>query len=238
MAADTLKKRIKLLLRGTPEEVMPWLAPGRGGLGVCVLIIVCGAGIYGATLGLWNGERQAVFNTIKFPLLILLTTVGNGLLNGMLAQLLGARLTFQQTLKAILLSFVIASMILGSLSPVTLFLLYNTPPLASGAQLEGYAFIMLAHVFVIAFAGIIANLRLLELLTRFTDSKAVALRVLAAWLAGNLLLGSQLSWNLRPFVGSPHLPTQFIRTNAFEGNFFEAVNWQIKTLTKGGTTND
>ena len=47
--------------------------------------------------------------------------------------------------------------------------------------------------------------------------------VLFAWLAGNLLLGSQLSWILRPFIGSPGLPVEFVRPTALKGNFYETV---------------
>jgi len=60
--------------------------------------------------------------------------------------------------------------------------------------------------------------------TRATrGSKAVAFRVLLAWLAGNLFLGSQLSWILRPFIGSPNLPVEFFRDTALRGNFYENV---------------
>jgi len=38
-----------------------------------------------------------------------------------------------------------------------------------------------------------------------------------------LFLGSQLSWILRPFIGAPGLPVQFIRADALHGNFYEAV---------------
>ena len=79
------------------------------------------------------------------------------------------------------------------------------------------------HVGVIAFAGITGNARLLHLLRHLSPSKAVAARVLFAWLAINLLLGTQLSWNLRPFIGSPGLPVEFLRADAFKGNFFETV---------------
>jgi hypothetical protein len=48
-------------------------------------------------------------------------------------------------------------------------------------------------------------------------------RVLVAWLAGNLFLGSQLCWILRPFIGSPVLPVEFFRTTALHGNFYENV---------------
>jgi len=47
--------------------------------------------------------------------------------------------------------------------------------------------------------------------------------VLYAWQAGNLFLGSQLSWILRPFIGLPSLPVEFLRTNALHGNFYENV---------------
>ena len=76
---------------------------------------------------------------------------------------------------------------------------------------------------VIAFAGIAANVRLLQLLRSLAGGRGGALRVLFAWLAANLFFGSQLSWVLRPFIGSPSLPVQFLRAEAFEGNFFESV---------------
>ena len=83
---------------------------------------------------------------------------------------------------------------------------------------------MLMHVSVIAFAGIAGNLRLLQLLRHFSaGNRAVALRVLFAWLAGNLFLGSQLSWILRPFIGSPGLAVEFLRKDAFRGNFYETL---------------
>jgi hypothetical protein len=51
-----------------------------------------------------------------------------------------------------------------------------------------------------------------------------------AWLAGNLLLGSQISWVLRPFVGSPTLPVQFMRGDAWQGSFFESVFRSLQRL--------
>jgi hypothetical protein len=85
--------------------------------------------MYGATVGLWHAPQQALYTAIKFPLLILLTTAGNAALNGMLGQLLGTGLSFRQTSAAIVLSFTVASVVLAAFSPVTLFVLANTPPL-------------------------------------------------------------------------------------------------------------
>jgi hypothetical protein len=104
-----------------------------------------------------------------------------------------------------------------------LFLIWNTAPYQSGASVAPYRFMQLAQVGIIAFAGIAAHIRLLQLLEHLSGSKAVARRVLFAWLAANLFLGSQLCWILRPLIGSPGLPTQFLRPDAFKGNFYETV---------------
>jgi hypothetical protein len=70
---------------------------------------------------------------------------------------------------------------------------------------------------------VMGNVRLFQMLTRLGGRRAVAFRVLIAWLAGNLFLGSQLSWILRPFIGSPALPVEFFRATALRGNFYESV---------------
>ncbi len=191
---------------------------------VCLLWIVVGGAAYGFTLGMWQwGTPQPVYVAIKIPMLFILTAVGNGLLNGMLAQLLGVPLSFRESLSSILTSFAIMALILGSLFPVISFLVLNTPAPDESGFRAGYSFTMVFHVVLIAFAGVMANLRLFGLLRRIAPNRAVAMQTLAAWLSGILLLGSQLSWNLRPFIGSPQLEVQFFRPDAFSGSFFEAL---------------
>ena len=86
-----------------------------------------------------------------------------------------------------------------------------------------YSLLKLAHVGVITLAGVTGNARLFQLLAHLGGGRAVAVRVMGAWLAGNLFLGAQLSWILRPFIGSPDLPLQFLRPDALHGNFYENV---------------
>ena len=93
---------------------------------------------------------------------------------------------------------------------------------SSVSSTAAYALIKLAHVAAITFAGTVGNARLFQLLAHL-GGRAVALRVLFAWFAGNFFLGSQLSWILRPFIGSPELPVQFFRDDALHGNFYENV---------------
>ena len=147
------------------------------------------------------------------------------MLNAMLAPLLGLNISFRQSFLAILMSFTISGAILGSFAPLMAFVIGNSPPLSPNAWESAgpYCFLLLMFVVVITFAGITANLRLLQLLRQFAGGRNASFRVLLAWLAGNLFFGSQLSWVLRPFIGSPALPVQFLRATAYKGNFYEAV---------------
>ncbi|MDB6123694.1 MAG: hypothetical protein JWQ71_2687 [Pedosphaera sp.] len=219
-------RQLSVLLRGEPGLISSWV---RGWTMNRVLlyiaVIFVGAGCYGAAMGYWRDPLQAFYTGLKFPLVILLTTLGNGLLNGMLAPLLGLNIGFRQSLLVIFMSFTIAAAILGSFSPLMLFLVWNTPPVSalSGTVSVAYSFMQLATVVMIAFAGVMANVRLVPVLRELSGSSAVAHKVLFAWLAVNLLLGSQIIWILRPFIGNPAIPVEFLSVHAFEGNFFEAV---------------
>ena len=219
-------RQIPVLLRGEPEPINAWMQEWNAGrVLLYVAVILVGTGVYGAAMGCWRAPLQAWYTAVKFPLIILLTTLGNALLNGMLAPLLGLNLGFRQSALAILMCFTIAAAILGAFSPVVFFLVWNAPPLSARAEISSatYSFIQLSHVALIAFAGVTANVRLFQLLQRLSGSAHVARKILFAWLAGNLFLGSQLSWILRPFIGLPDLPVEFLRANAFQGNFYETV---------------
>jgi hypothetical protein len=226
-------RRLAPLLRGEAETLSDWIE--RWDLrrfGFCVAAIITGAGLYGAAMGWWRAPQQGLVTAIKFPLIILLTTGGNALLNAMLAPLLGLNISLRQSFLAILMSFSIASAILGAFSPLMAFVVWNAPPLSAAAQLSEstYRAIQLMHVVIISFAGIAGNVRLVQLLHQLSGSAKLARRVLFAWLAGNLFLGSQLSWVLRPFIGNPVLQVQFLRPDAIHGNFYESVFHSILRL--------
>jgi len=88
------------LLRGEVHAVS-LKQPGLCWFATYCLAIVLGSSVYGATIGLWRAPLQSAFTAIKFPLLIFLTCIGNGAVNGMLAQLFGSGLSFRQTALAI-----------------------------------------------------------------------------------------------------------------------------------------
>jgi hypothetical protein len=219
-------EELGVLLRGEQDALRAWIE-GRTAATIvrALILIVAGTALYGAAMGSWRAPTQALFVALKFPLIILLTTAGNALLNAMLAPLLGLQISWRRCSMAMLLSFVIAAAIMGAFSPLIFFLVWNCPPMSASSPAGhlNYNLILLLHVAIIALAGCIANLRLASLLVELSGSSAVSRRVLVAWLAGNFFLGSQVSWILRPFIGSPDLAVQFVRDNAFQGNFYETV---------------
>ena len=230
---NALAAQVGVLLRGETNSLRAWIGQSASRCSAsCTGIILVGSGLYGAAMGVWRAPLQAGFVAIKLPLIILLTALGNALLNSILAPLLGLNIGLRQSFLAILMSFAIASAILGSFSPLVAFLIWNAPPLNDASSLTEttYNSILLVHVGVIALAGIAANLHLLQLLRTFSTRVVVARRVLVGWLTGNLFLGSQLAWILRPFIGSPDLQIEFLRKSAFHGNFYETVFRSIVRL--------
>ena len=141
---------LPFLLRGDEHALhrCVW-KPAVGQVLLYFAAIIAGSGLYGAAMGLWRDPLQAWFTAIKFPLVMLLTTLGNALLNGMLAPLLGLNIGFRQSFIAVLMSFAIAALILGALSPLLIFLVWNTPPIEethrSGA----------AHSFILRAGGLL-----------------------------------------------------------------------------------
>ena len=226
-SSSLTRAQIPTLLRGEPGPILIWIGEWRTArVALYVAVIIAGTGTFGWALGAWRDPLQGFYTAIKFPLIVLLTALGNGLLNGTLAPLLGTNISFRQSLLAVLMSFTIAATVLGACAPLIYFAVWNAPAFSSGAQgatLMMHNLTFLALVAAMAVAGVAGNVRLYELLRQLSGSDRPARRTLFAWLAGNLLLGSQLAWILRPFVGSPWLPVEFLRAHPFDGNFFEST---------------
>jgi hypothetical protein len=213
------------LMRAEPQIAAAWTAEGSARrVAMHLAVIGLGASCFGAAMGWWRSPEQALYVAIKFPFILLLTALGNALLNAMLAPLLGLNISLRQSLLAILMSFAITAAILGAFSPLVGFMVWNAPAMTPDVKSTAtYGFIKLVDVGIIVFAGVAGNVRLFQLLAQLGGSRRIAARVFIAWLAGNLFLGSQLTWMARPFMGSPQLPVAFLREGALKGNFYENV---------------
>jgi hypothetical protein len=194
-------------------------------------VVVMGFAIYGFTVGAWRAPEMGGYVAVKMPMLVLLTLGCNAFLNGLLGMLLHGSLGFRQSLMALLWAFATAAVLLASLAPVTLGLAWNAPTPDAPNAATAHAGYLLSHTVLIAAVGIFSNIHLHRLL-HGSGGKG-SLPTLIAWLAGNGLLGSQFSWILRPFFGSPQLEVAFMREDAFEGTFHEAVWRSFGRVSRG-----
>lgn len=194
---------------------------------------VLGLAAYGFTVGWWRSPMMGAYVALKMPLLVACTLACNGLLNGLMGLLLGSGLGFRQSLLALLMSFAVAALILGSLAPVTFFLAWNAPSPGSANAGVAHSAYLVTHTFLIGFAGISANVHLHQLLAARAPNRTSATITLLSWLGGNGFLGAQFSWVLRPFFGSPKLEVAFLRPDPLKGNFYESV-WQSIDHLSGG----
>lgn len=218
---------IRQLCQARAEVLAGWLHEETRYLLISLWLLIGGGAMYGASIGIWRDPMQALFVAIKFPLLLGLTALGNALINGMLAQLLGASISFRQSLLAVLMSYALLAIILGAFAPLSWFLVWHLPAMGSISQALGYDLYLITNVVLIIFAGVIANSQLYRLLVYICKDNLKAKQILIAWLVVNLFLGAQLSWNLRPFFGTPHLLVKFLRDNPFDGSFYEAIFYVI-----------
>lgn len=216
------------LLQGGEKTAILWVSDMDGlAFARSVLTLLIGVGAYGFSIGLWQGPIMASYVAIKLPLIIFVTLTINALLNGMMAQLLGSRLSFAQTWFALVTSFSIFGLVVGSLAPITIGMaLEMTEPDAPGGELA-HRRLLLLHTLIVAFAGLISTWRLLLLFRGFTPDYAKAKACVIALILGNLFVGAQVSFLFRPIFCQPGLPIQFLRPDLFEGNFYESVLWAL-----------
>ena len=193
---------LRALLRpDAPAMALPKLA---------VLVALCGA-IQGAIMGSYasfNGGSPlfVLWAAFKVPLFL---GVAAGLCFPalrVLYYLLGLSDEFGPTIRAFAAAQAAFAAILAALSPFVLVFY------ASGLSYRGA---LVLNMIVFAVAGIaaqgVARGRLQTLLAR--DNRHLKL-----WVTGFAIwafVAIQLAWNLRPFIGSPENPIEFLRPDAF-----------------------
>ena len=230
MTAAVFVERLRGILQDRTEAASQWVR--RSGARAWLeplLLIVLGSALYGAAMGIWRGPDLAVYVAIKLPLLLIVTALVNSLAYGMWAARLGLELSIGECLRTVLLSFALAALVLGALAPVvgyfSLALQRPTDPRA----LAAHNLLGLAHVAAVALAGTLAVARQVGWLRALDPRARMSAKVVALWLALDLVVGAQLSWNLRPWFGTPGLPVTFLREHPFDGTFYESVFRMLTT---------
>jgi hypothetical protein len=199
-----------------------------------VVAIVVLSGFYGGTMGamgftaeLQRGVLQSLTSAVKVPVLFLLSVAICLPVLYIVLVLMGARLSFAQTLALILLALALNSVLLASCAPIVLFFT------VTGSD---YHFIKLLHVAVFGFSGFWAMKALWQGLWAMCEKSDLypkrAVSILKVWILVFGFVGTQMAWSLRPFVGSPGLGYTLFRSGQ-AGNFYTAVWASARSLARG-----
>jgi hypothetical protein len=194
-----------------------------------VVFVVLSCALYGAVLAGWRSPLLSVYVAIKLPMLFLGTIAIVAVFNWMTASILGSGLSFKSTVFTVFASMTIGCWIMISLVPVALFFLLSGVSSAGTHDELRYAHnsILMTHIVILALAGVGGNLALLQGLRRIVRPQCPARGLFFAWLLAFAFVGCQMSWILRPFVGSPFYSVAFMRSDCLARNFYEFVFTEV-----------
>jgi hypothetical protein len=164
--------------------------------------------LYGAVLGSTHSALQALSSAVKLPLLFLATAVITAPTLYFFNILYGSNQALRQNIALVLTTITVTSIILLAFAPISLFFLLTT---------SGYQFFKLLNVVFFAIAGAIGVGFLSEGM-RISGGRG---RVVLLWVVMYALVGSQMAWTLRPFIGAPSMRFEAFRQ--LGGNFYSDV---------------
>jgi hypothetical protein len=214
-------------------------------------LVVLGAlyGFFLSWFGLFNREsleyRFVVSAVLKTPALFGLTLLVTFPSLYVFNALVGSRLSVVALLRLLLATLGVTLSVLASFGPIVAFF---------SATTSSYPFMALLNVTLFAVSGILGLSFLLQTLHRLTsaelqppqvvDENAAAAgpldrvndrlvgrevkTVFYCWVVAFGLVGAQMSWVLRPFIGNPAEPFEWFRPR--QSHFFEAVGQALRQL--------
>ena len=190
---------------------------------LCTLL----SGIYGLTMGFYNGFFQAISSAIKLPILFLLTAVICIPSLYTFNVLLGQSFKFMQTAALMVMTLGTTTILLVSMAPIAFFFTLTTP--------ENYQFLLLLHVLIFSLCGMYGVRYLYRgcAYLAFRMEQPLNNLLLRIWIVIYAVVGMQLGWRLRPFIGTKEMTFEILRSDV-DGNFYIAVWNSFRNLLGGG----
>lgn len=237
--------RLDALLRARTIEVDAEHEPYEGVSRRAMLLMAAALGaVYGMFMG-WYAIRTAGLpglaqlgaSTFKVPVLFLITLAITFPSLYVFNTLMGSRLTFRTTMRVALGWITVMLAVAASLGPILGFFTISA---------DSYVFIVLLNVLLLGVSGVVGSAALLQRLhaaPRYDDPiftpplrpapvrpepADVAHRTLAAWLIIFGVVGLQMAWVLRPFIGAPDEPFTLFRPT--DGNIFHALERLVRAV--------
>lgn len=184
----------------------------------------------------WNettasqGWKQLFAGMVKLPALFLLTLLVTFPSLYVFNALVGTRLTFVAALRLLIAAIVVNLAVAASLGTILAFFTLST---------TSYHFMVVLNVILLGIAGCVGLGFLLQTLRRLTPSDPMASplaseesdqnrpqneaanTIFYVWIVIYALVGMQMGWLLRPFIGMPGAEFQWFRQR--QGNFFQGL---------------
>lgn len=178
---------------------------------------------YGLCIGWYAWNFQILASAIKLPLL-LLGTMGI-CIPALYAfnMFLGSKLNLKQTIALMLVANYVMAFFLAALSPILLFFVISTSQDKHFISLLNLVCCGLSGLFFLSI--VLKGMRYLTLRAGQTYNP----QIVKIWTCIYMLVGTQLSWLLRPFLGDPGEFVLF-RALTIEGNFYIALFKDISAL--------
>ncbi|MCD6502496.1 hypothetical protein J7L01_07825 [bacterium] len=182
--------------------------------------------IYGISMGIYNSPLQALSSAIKVPILFVLSLMICYPALFIFNILLGSKLNLSQSLAMIISALGLAGCVMVSFAPIVIFF-----------ELIGssYTFLRLLHVAIFTIAGLTAMKALNDGLIYACEEHSVypkrGVQVFKVWVLIFGFVGTQLAWNLRPFVGNKNLEFQLFRKQ--ESNFYAHMLHTTRDFVSG-----
>lgn len=201
---------------------------------LCLVVFLILSVIYGFIMGSQGlvhgtseGWKFSLAAALKLPFIFLFTLVICLPLLYILNVLIGPRARFGVILGLTMSSIAVTSIVLASCALILVFFMLST---------KSYAFIKLLNVAIFSLAGGYGVWFLARGVSQITperpegevkDSGSGAGTIMTWWLLTYAIVGTQMAWILRPFIGAPG--SSFAIFRAQESNFYVNV---IETIGK------
>ncbi|HEV3168651.1 MAG TPA: hypothetical protein VGZ22_31890 [Isosphaeraceae bacterium] len=224
--------------------------------GLTMVILLLGL-VYGASMGSFAVFKvqgpsflQLAASMVKVPALILLTLAVTFPSLYVFNALVGSRLSLVATLRLLIASLAVMQAVLASLGPIVAFFSVSTTSYTFMVLLNVVVFGFSGFLGLSFLLQTLHRLSLVppketSLVTVDEDAPAhepagalepIADQVLGrhvktvfrCWVVVFGLVGAQMGWVLRPFIGEPHSP--FVWFRGRESNFFQAVWYALISL--------
>lgn len=193
-----------------------------------ILIVALFGGLYGATMGSYAwlvggrefsyGIWQVLYSGCKVPLLLFATFLVSLPSFYVLNALLGLSADFRIAVRNILISQATLAVALCSVSPLVIFWYLSIPNTS-----VSYAASILVNTMFFAFASFASQATLRHRYRELIQHDSSHRWMLWTWLVVFALIGIQMGWVLRPFVGNPRQDPAFLRPEAWDNAYLKLL---------------